>query len=68
MLRRRVHSSVVAKVTQKESKTSSKGEDQPSPDDNLYVVVMRCADPDRSISARKCNRMMPGGYGLYLCT
>jgi len=46
MLRRRVHSSVVAKVTQKESKISSRGEDQPSPDDNFYVVVICCADPE----------------------
>ena len=39
MLRRKLPSPVKAKVSQTESKTNNKQEDQPSPDDNFYIVV-----------------------------
>ena len=36
---RRKSTSVIAKVSQAESKSDSKQEGQPSPDDNVYVLV-----------------------------
>ena len=42
MLRRK-SASVVAKVSQAESKSDSKQEGQPGPDDNAYVLVHSCS-------------------------
>lgn len=66
MLRRRVHSSVVAKVTQKESKTSSKGEDQPSPEDNFYVVASVAAAMATGVANRVLYKMALVPMGNYV--